>query len=81
MKGSIRNLMGMSDHGRRKYLDNLEDPNALHNLADDPAQASLLERFRKEMTVWMRTYEDPLIEKYEDYLENGIRYLDPVQEG
>ena len=49
-----------------ELYDYREDPNALHNLADDPAQASLLERFRKEMIAWMWTYEDPLIEKYED---------------
>ena len=57
------------------------DPWALHNLADDPEQADRLGCFRGEMATWMRRYEDPLTEKYEEVLAHGIRYIDPQQEG
>ena len=64
-----------------ELYDYEEDPWALRNLADDPEQAVRLKRFHGKMAAWMRRYEDPLIEKYEQYLTHGIRYIDPQQEG
>jgi N-sulfoglucosamine sulfohydrolase len=41
-----------------------QDPDALHNLVDDPNYRADLTRMRKELLDWMKRTGDPIVEKY-----------------
>lgn len=47
-----------------EFYDFSSDPNALHNLANDPQWQAEIGRFRAEMLAWMDRTEDPLHEKF-----------------
>ncbi len=49
-----------------------EDPDGLHNLADDPAYAKELEAFRGRMLDMMKQYDDPAYEAYRDRKKPGV---------
>jgi N-sulfoglucosamine sulfohydrolase len=49
-----------------------EDPDGLNNLADDPAYADELEKFRSKMLEMMKRYDDPAFEAYRDRHEAGV---------
>jgi N-sulfoglucosamine sulfohydrolase len=48
-----------------------EDPDGLNNLADDPAYASELKKFRKKMLKMMKRYNDPAYEAFRDREQAG----------
>ncbi len=47
-----------------EFYDFEKDPDALHNLIDDPEYADLVEEFRNKLNEQMDKYKDPLLEKY-----------------
>ncbi len=49
-----------------------EDPDGLNNLAEDPAYADELEKFRSKMLEMMQRYDDPAYEPYRDRYEEGV---------
>lgn len=49
---------------KEEFYDYESDPDALHNLIDDPKFAADIERFRKSMRANMKASNDPLIERY-----------------
>ncbi len=49
-----------------------EDPDGLNNLANDPAYAHELKKFRKEMLEMMKRYHDPAYEAYRDRDQPGV---------
>lgn len=49
-----------------------EDPDGLNNLANDPAYANELKRFRKQMLAMMKKYDDPAYEAYRDRKKPGV---------
>jgi N-sulfoglucosamine sulfohydrolase len=49
-----------------------EDPDGLNNLANDPAYARELNRFRKKMLEMMKKYNDPAYEAYRDRNQAGV---------
>jgi N-sulfoglucosamine sulfohydrolase len=49
-----------------------EDPDGLNNLADDPASADELQKFRNKMLEMMQRYDDPAYEAYRDRHEQGV---------
>jgi len=49
-----------------------DDPDALHNLANDPAHAEQLNKFRKKMLEMMKRYKDPAYEAYRDRNQPGV---------
>ena len=49
-----------------------DDPNGLNNLADDPAYAQELEKFRLKMAEMMTRYDDPAHEAYRNRNTPGV---------
>ena len=49
-----------------------DDPNGLNNLADDPAYAQELEKFRLKMAEMMKRYDDPAHEAYRNRNTPGV---------
>lgn len=49
-----------------------EDPDGLNNLANDPAYAHELKKFRKKMLKMMKRYNDPAYEAYRDKNQAGV---------
>jgi N-sulfoglucosamine sulfohydrolase len=49
-----------------------EDPDGLNNLADNPAYAHELEKFRNKMLEMMKRYDDPAHEAYRDRHKPGV---------
>ncbi len=49
-----------------------EDPDGLNNLADDPAYANEIEKFRSKMLEMMQRYDDPAYEAYRDRHQEGV---------
>ncbi len=49
-----------------------EDPDGLNNLADNPAYAHELEKFRNKMLEMMKQYDDPAYEAYRDRTKPGV---------
>ena len=47
-----------------EFYDFKNDPDALHNLIDDPEYASQIEQFRSKMAEMMQQYEDPAYEAF-----------------
>jgi N-sulfoglucosamine sulfohydrolase len=48
--------------GTEQLYDLILDPNEMRNLADDPAQAEILDQLRSQLTTWMEETDDPLLE-------------------
>ncbi len=57
---------------REEFYDVRTDPDSLINLANDPAYAKELERFRKQMLTMMQQYNDPAYEAYRDRDQPGV---------
>ena len=49
---------------REEFYDFSNDPDGLHNLIDDPAYATEIERLRNEMLKMMKQYRDPAFATY-----------------
>lgn len=49
-----------------------EDPDALHNLANDPVYAEELNKFREKMLEMMEKHHDPAYEAYRDRDQPGV---------
>jgi len=50
------------------------DPDALHNLADDPIYQQQLATMRQELLAWMESTEDPLISDYREFIfSSGVK--------
>ena len=47
-----------------EFYDFEKDPDALHNLIDDPEYADLVNEFRTKLNEQMDKFRDPLLEKY-----------------
>lgn len=47
-----------------EFYDFEKDPDALHNLIDDPEYKTLIDEFRAKLNAYMEKYKDPLLEKY-----------------
>jgi N-sulfoglucosamine sulfohydrolase len=55
-----------------EFYDFRNDPDALHNLIDDPAYAGEIRKFRKRMVEVMRQYNDPSLEAFVDRNKPGV---------
>jgi N-sulfoglucosamine sulfohydrolase len=49
-----------------EFYDYQADPDALHNLIDDPAQAKRIARFRKQLLEKMQATEDPQLQAFRE---------------
>ena len=54
-----------------EFYDIQNDPDALHNLVNDPAYAEEIERFRARMLTVMKSCKDPALEAYRDKDKQG----------
>lgn len=54
-----------------EFYDYKKDPDALHNLIDDPAYASIISRFRKKMLQVMKESKDPAYSAFENRSRPG----------
>lgn len=50
---------------KEEFYDYENDPDALHNLIDDPAHTDAVARFRALMREHMKTANDPVLERFE----------------
>lgn len=50
---------------REELYDTVHDPDALHNLIDDPAYAALAAHYRRRMHIYMTQTKDELLECFE----------------
>ncbi|MCR9294169.1 MAG: sulfatase [bacterium] len=57
---------------REEFYNWQEDPDGLHNLADDPAYADELLKFRSKMLEMMERYDDPAYTAYRDRYQDGV---------
>lgn len=48
------------------------DPDGLHNLANDPAYAKEIERYRNQMLAMMKQYNDPAYQAFRDRNQPGV---------
>ncbi|HSF45675.1 MAG TPA: sulfatase-like hydrolase/transferase, partial [Chitinophagaceae bacterium] len=55
-----------------EFYDFRNDPDALHNLIDDPAYAGEIEKFRKRMVELMVQYHDPAMEVFVHRNKPGV---------
>jgi N-sulfoglucosamine sulfohydrolase len=55
-----------------EFYDFKNDPDALHNLIDDPAYAGEIQKFRKRMVELMRQYNDPALQVFIDRNKPGV---------
>lgn len=55
-----------------EFYDFKNDPNALVNLANDPAYSEELNAFRQQMLVMMEKYRDPAFQTFKDRNEPGV---------
>ena len=53
-----------------ELYDYANDPDALHNLAGDPAHRETLRRLRGELLEWMKLTEDPQRGEYQTFLKD-----------
>jgi N-sulfoglucosamine sulfohydrolase len=51
----------------QEFYDFANDPDALHNLIDDPRYGKEIERMRSELREWMKRTNDPALEALENY--------------
>lgn len=56
---------------REEFYDFSNDPDALHNLIDEPKYQRQISRFRKRMKTYLRETEDPVYEEFEQLAESG----------
>lgn len=56
-----------------EFYDFRHDPDALHNLIDDPAYAVEIQRFRDRMLVAMSSYKDPALQPFRDRNNPGVK--------
>lgn len=47
-----------------EFFDLKADPDALHNLVNDPKYQNEVRRMREELLSWMEKTKDPLLEKF-----------------
>ncbi|KAA5543165.1 sulfatase [Roseiconus nitratireducens] len=69
-------------HGvREEFYDYQNDPDALHNLIDDPKYADQLRRHRQAMLEFMRQSDDPMLEVFQNRDDDAFvsAYVDRVQ--
>lgn len=61
-----------------EFFDYANDPNAMHNLIDDPNQAKRIEKFRKQMVRFMEQSNDPILAMFDkrDNKQAVKTYLD-----
>lgn len=55
-----------------EFYDFKNDPNALHNLINDPKYADEIDRFRAEMLEMMEEYDDPAYEAFKNRNQPGV---------
>ncbi|MGN0851677.1 MAG: sulfatase [Candidatus Ornithospirochaeta sp.] len=56
-----------------EFYDFQKDPDALHNLIDDPEYREEVDMLRRKLNEYMEKYKDPLLEKYHtDAYDNRI---------
>jgi N-sulfoglucosamine sulfohydrolase len=55
-----------------EFYDFKKDPDALHNLIDDPAYAGEIQKFRKRMVEFMKQYKDPALQVFVDRNKPGV---------
>ena len=53
---------------KEEFYDYEKDPNALHNLIDDPSHADRIREFRQLMRKRMKDSGDPKLEQFEKEL-------------
>ena len=49
-----------------EFYDFANDPDALHNLSEDPEYKKELDKMRKELLNWMKQTNDPALEALEN---------------
>jgi N-sulfoglucosamine sulfohydrolase len=57
---------------REEFYDVRNDPDGLHNLANDPAYADELKRYQQQMLAMMKQYDDPAYQAYRDREKPGV---------
>jgi N-sulfoglucosamine sulfohydrolase len=70
------------EHGvREEFYDYENDPDALHNLIDDPAYADLIDQHREQLRSLMVTSNDPMLEAFERRADESFvhAYVEQVQ--
>lgn len=65
---------------REEFYDFKNDPDALHNLIDDPAYRDELTKFREMMLKYMAKFSDPAYEAYRNREKPGVVEEFMVQE-
>ena len=50
---------------REEFYDTVNDPDALHNLIDDPTYAPMVARFRRRMRENLSATKDELLESFD----------------
>lgn len=55
-----------------EFYDFRQDPDALHNLIDDPAYTDQIELFRNKMLTLMQEYDDPAREAFRNRNQPGV---------
>jgi N-sulfoglucosamine sulfohydrolase len=55
-----------------EFYDFKNDPDALHNLVNDPAYAGEIQKFRRRMTEVMGKYHDPALQAFKDKDRSGV---------
>ena len=56
-----------------EFYDLENDPDALHNLIDDPARGAEIERMRAALADWMRRTDDPSLEAFQKRSDEQAR--------
>jgi N-sulfoglucosamine sulfohydrolase len=56
-----------------EFYDFRNDPDALHNLINDPAYAGEIQKFRDKMLVAMSNYKDPALQTFRDREKQGVK--------
>lgn len=54
---------------REELYDTVNDPDALHNLIDEPAYAELAARFRRRMREYLSATNDELLERFDQQIQ------------
>jgi N-sulfoglucosamine sulfohydrolase len=57
---------------QEEFYDFRNDPDALHNLANDPAYSDIIRNFRDRMVKAMTTYRDPALQVFLDRDKPGV---------
>ncbi|WP_202552408.1 sulfatase family protein [Ginsengibacter hankyongi] len=55
-----------------EFYDFKKDPNGLHNLVNDPAYSSEVQKFRDKMLEVMRNFNDPAFQAFRDRKQTGV---------